>query len=42
MAMHLKKLSKARRAKMASHGASTRAFIQQHNLMSKSAAKAKL
>jgi hypothetical protein len=42
MAAHLKKMSGTRRSRMASHAASTRAFIKQHNLMSKSAAKAKL
>ena len=42
MSMHLKKMSKARRSKMASHAHSTQAFIKQHNLMSKSAAKAKM
>ena len=42
MAMHLKKMSKARRAKMASHASATKDFIKQHNLMSKSAAKAKM
>jgi hypothetical protein len=42
MLAHLKKLSRARRSKMASHASATKAFIKQHNLMSKSAAKAKL
>ena len=42
MAAHLKKLSGARRARMATHAAATSAFIKQHNLMSKSAAKAKM
>lgn len=40
MAAHLKKLSGARRSRMAVHAAATSAFIKQHNLMSKSAAKA--
>lgn len=42
LAAHLKKMSGQKRSRMASHAASTRAFIKQHNLMSKSAAKAKL
>jgi len=42
MAAHLKKMSGVKRSKMASHAASTRAFIKQHNLMSKSAAKAEI
>lgn len=42
MAAHLKKLSGAHRSKMALHAAATSAFIKQHNLMSKSAAKAKM
>lgn len=42
MASHLKKMSKAHRSRMASHAAATSAFIKQHHLASKSAAKAGL
>lgn len=42
MMSHLKKLSRSKRSKMASHASSTRDFIKQHNLMSKHAAKVKL
>lgn len=42
MAAHLKKLSGTRRSRMATHASATREFIKQHNLMSKSAAKARL
>lgn len=42
MAAHLKKLSGSRRKIMATHASATKEFIKQHNLMSKSAAKAKL
>lgn len=42
MAAHLKKLGGRKRSLMARHASATKAFIKQHNLMSKSAAKAKL
>lgn len=42
MAAHLKKLSGAMRSRMAGHASATRAFIRQHNLTSKSAARAKM
>ena len=42
MAAHLKKLGGRKRSLMATHASATKAFIKQHNLMSKSAAKAKL
>lgn len=42
MAAHLKKMTGKRRSIMATHASATRAFIKQHNLMSKSAAKAKI
>ena len=42
MSAHLRKLSKSKRTKMSAHASATSAFIKQHNLMSKSAAKAKL
>lgn len=42
MAAHLKKLSGRKRSLMATHASATKAFIKQHNLMSKSAVKAKL
>ena len=42
MAAHLKKMGGRMRSLMATHASATKAFIKQHNLMSKSAAKAKL
>ena len=42
MISHLKRLSGKMRSKMASHAAATSSFIKQHNLTSKSSAKASI